>query len=485
MSMSTLSKIAAMITPVIGGIFVVEGITESPRAAGAEPVIATEIAGSAHLSPGEAPYQPSPANLTAREWFQDVRFGVFVHWGVYSVLGRGEWVMHREEMTSAEYEKLPVRFNPTRYDPAEWVSLFKRSGANYVTITARHGDGFAMWDSKVSDWDIVDRTPYRRDVLRPLAEECRRQGMKLFFYYSHLDWHHPDYYPRGTTGQHSGRPDRGDWDKYIRHVDAQLAELLSGEYGDVAGIWFDGWWDQQSKRFAGQESAPTKATQVDWHLRRTYDLIHSLQPACLIGNNHHVAPFAGEDFQMFERDLPGQNRGGHSPDAVIGELPLETCDTINRSWGYNASDHNYKSVDELVRYLVRAAGRNANLLLNVGPRPDGTIDPEMARRLEGVGEWISRYGHTIRGTRGGPTGDQAWGTSTQTEDVVYLHVLDRSSADNDGWLTLTGTESLKPGRLCNALSGAECPSRRSGGVLQVKTDGKPADIDVVLSVANN
>jgi alpha-L-fucosidase len=214
-------------------------------------------------------------------------------------------------------------------------------------------------------------------------------------------------------------------------------------------------------------------------------LIHSLQPACLIGANHHVAPFAGEDFQMFERDLPGENKAGHSPDARIGDLPLETCDTINRSWGYNVSDKDYKSVRQLVQYLVKAAGRNANFLLNVGPRPDGTIDPEMVRRLGGIGKWMARYGHTIRNTRGGPTGQQPWGTSTQTADDVFLHILDASSA-NDGWLTLSGTDVLVAADVREALGGARVASRRDvEGQLQVKIDARAKPIDVVLQVANS
>jgi alpha-L-fucosidase len=421
-------------------------------------------------------------NRVARTWFQDAKFGIFIHWGVYSVSGRGEWVMNAEKMPNKEYEKLPPRFNPTRFNAAEWVSLFRQSGAKYVTITAKHADGFAMWDSKVSAWDIVDRTPYGRDVLQQLADECRRQEMKLFFYYSQLDWHHPDYYPRGITGHHSGRPDHGEWNKYLRYMDAQLAELLSGKYGQVAGIWFDGWWDQQTKRFAGHENADVRATQVDWHLGRTYDMIHSLQPTCLIGNNHHVAPFKGEDFQMFERDLPGENKGGHSHDTRIGDLPLETCDTINGSWGYNADDKKYKSVRQLVHYLVHAAGRNANFLLNVGPKPDGTIDREMVRRLEGIGEWMSQYGHTIQGTRGGPTGPQSWGTSTQTADLVYLHILDRATSDANGWLTLVGTHSLALKDVRDVDGAAVQVRRDADGQLQVKIDSDAIPIDSILVV---
>ena len=432
----------------------------------------------------EAPYAPTSENLAARKWFQDARFGIFIHWGTYSVLGRGEWVMNIEKMTVDEYEKLPPQFNPTKFDAAEWVSLFKRSGAKYITITSKHHDGFAMWDSKVSDWDIVDRTPYKRDILKQLADECKTQGMKLFFYHSQLDWHHPDYYPRGMTGRTAGRPDRGDWDKYLATMDAQLAELLGGEYGQVGGIWFDGWWDRQSKRFDATKNADPLATNLDWHLRRTYDMIHSLQPACLIGANHHVRPFAGEDFQMYERDLPGENKGGHSRDAQIGNLPLETCDTINGAWGYNAEDKQFKSVPDLVRYLVRAAGRDANFLLNVGPRPDGTIDPESVARLEGIGAWVAEFGHTIYGTRGGPIAPQPWGVSTQTPEAVYLHILDRSTTNAEGWLTLSGTAGT-PAADVSPVAGDIPLEIRGGGqeVLEVRFDGASDAVDIALRVA--
>ena len=211
----------------------------------------------AQTSPPDEAYTPSPENVAAREWFRDARFGIFIHWGVYSVLGEGEWVMNNNKMTIDQYEPLAKEFNPTKFDAEQWVSLFKRAGAEYITITSKHHDGFAMWDSQVSDWDIVDRSPYGQDVLKPLAEECKRQGLKLFFYHSHLDWHHPDYYPRGRTGLHSGRPEAGDFNHYLDYMDAQLTELLSGDYGSVAGIWFDGWWDQQFEGL-GHPDAPAE-----------------------------------------------------------------------------------------------------------------------------------------------------------------------------------------------------------------------------------
>ena len=353
-------------------------------------------------------YQPSPENLAARQWFQDSRFGLFIHWGVYSVPGKGEWVMNNDKMSVAEYEKFAPRFDPEQFDAAAWVKLAKDAGMKYITITSKHHDGFAMWGTKQSKWNIVDATPYAKDPLKMLAEECHRQGIKLFFYYSQLDWHNPDYFPLGKTGHASDRPAGGDFNKYLDYMDAQLRELLTG-YGDIAGVWFDGMWDKPD---------------ADWRLNRTYSLIHSLQPAALIGSNHHLKPFDGEDFQMFEKDLPGQKTHGFNDTSEIGNLPLETCDTISGAWGYNSQDHQYKSAKELIQYLVKAAGNNANFLLNIGPRPDGTIQPEFVDRLHDIGEWTRKYGGSIYGTRGGPISPRPWGVTTKKGTKVYVHILD-------------------------------------------------------------
>lgn len=430
--------------------------------------------------PQESPYEPTTENLAAREEFRDAAFGIFIHWGIYSVKGEGEWVMNNAQMTIDQYEPLAEKFNPTKFDAAEWVTLFKKAGAKYITITSKHHDGFAMWDSAVSDYDIIDRTPYKKDVLKALADECEKQGIKLCFYHSHLDWHHPDYYPRGRTGAHSGRPDAGDFNRYLDYMDAQLAELLSGEYGQVGAIWFDGWWDQQSKHL-GKPDADPQETQVDWRLRQTYDLIHRLQPACLIGNNHHVAPFAGEDFQMFERDLPGENKVGFSKDAAVSQLPLETCDTINGNWGYRASDQNFKSVKQLVHYLVNAAGRNANLLLNVGPLPDGTIDPESSERLLGMGRWLETYAPAVQGTRSGPVAPQTWGVTTRRDATIYVHLLNPPEKV-DGWITLTGSAKLPAGELTRFDRDERVASRRNeAGDLEVQL-AEFDEIDTILTL---
>ncbi len=357
-------------------------------------------------------YQPTPENLKARQEFQDAKFGMFIHWGIYSVLGDGEWVFHNRKLTLDEYNRLPSFFDPQKFDAKTWVALAKSAGMKYITITSRHHDGFAMFDSKISDWNIVQRTPYKQDPLKMLADECHRQGIKLFFYYSQLDWHNPDYYPRGVTAWDNGRPDHGDWNRYLDdYMDGQLRELLTN-YGPIGGIWFDGMWDKPD---------------ADWHLGKTYALIHQLQPAALIIPNHHQTPKPGEDVQTFERDLPGQNTAGFNTKYVSTQLPLESSDTINDSWGFNIGDHNFKSAEELVRRLVRAAGNNSNLLLNIGSMPNGEIQPEFVERLHALGEWLSKYGESIYRTRGGPVAPGDWGVTTQKDDKVYVHILNWSA----------------------------------------------------------
>jgi alpha-L-fucosidase len=355
-------------------------------------------------------YQPTPSNLKNREEFQDARFGLFIHWGIYSTLGSGEWVLHNRKMKLSDYERLGPFFNPVQFNARQWVAMAKSAGMKYITITSRHHDGFAMFDSKVSDWDIIDRTPFKRDILKELAEECRKEGLKLFFYYSHLDWAHPDYFPRGNTGQSTGRPESGDWNKYLTYMNQQLTELLT-QYGDVAGIWFDGWWDRK---------------EAQWKLKEQYELIHRLQPQCLVGNNHHQPVKEGEDFQMFERDLPGSNTTGFSGESEVGKLPLEMCETMYSqpsSWGYQIDAKAFKSSKDLIGLLVKAAGYNSNFLLNVGPEPSGLIQKEFVDTLRKIGQWTARFGSTIYGTRGGPVSPQPWGVTTQKGNKIYVHIF--------------------------------------------------------------
>jgi len=364
-------------------------------------------------------YVPTQENLDAREWFKNAKFGLFIHWGVYSQLGDGEWVMNNQNISIEEYEKLPSFFNPIDYDADAWVKMAKDAGMKYITITSRHHDGFSMFDSKVTDYTIVKKTPYKKDVLKALSEACKKEGIKLFFYYSLLDWHDDNYFPRGRTGTKIPGRGTGDWETYIAFMKAQLTELLTN-YGEIAGIWFDGHWDQKEwdgKRFG--------AVKIDWHYDAIYKLIHDLQPQCLIGNNHHIAPIEGEDFQMFEKDLPGNNTTGWGTDASdIGQLPLEVCQTINGSWGFNLQDRKHKTEKELIHYIIKAAGYGSNLLLNVGPMPNGKIQNKHITSLQKMGAWLSEHGETIYNTTGGgiaPTDEMVF---TRKGKTVFLHILD-------------------------------------------------------------
>ena len=363
-------------------------------------------------------YIPSEKNLEARKWFSDAKFGLFVHWGVYSILGDGEWVMNNQNISIEEYEKLPSFFNPIEYNPREWVKTAKSAGMKYITITSRHHDGFSMFDTKANNYDIIDSSPYKRDILKMLAEECRKEGIKLFFYYSLLDWHNDDYFPRGRTGNDIPGRNEGNWENYIEFMKIQLTELLTN-YGDIGGIWLDGHWDQ--KEWDGEKFGKLK---VDWHYDELYSLIHELQPHALIGNNHHIVVIDGEDFQMFEKDLPGGNTTGWgTPEDQIGDLPLEVCEPINGSWGFNLKDRKHKSTKELIYYLIKSAGYGSNFLLNVGPMPNGKIQPRHISTLEKIGNWMGVYGETIYSTSRGPISPNDSIVSTQKDGVVFLHLL--------------------------------------------------------------
>lgn len=359
------------------------------------------------------PYTPTASNLENRKLFEDMRFGMFIHWGPFSIPGSGEWVMNNRNITVKNYTRLEDFFNPTGFDAAKYVSTARGAGMKYITLITRHHDGFSMWDTKYSDFNIM-HTPYKKDIVKLMADECHKQGIKLVLYYSLLDWCRNDYsYWTGNTGQGTGRTIHGNWNDYIKFMKNQLTELLTN-YGEVEGIWFDGYWDQVKKG--------TKTPQIDWHTREIYDLIHKLQPQCLVGNNHHDTPLPGEDFQMFEKDLPGSNTTGFGL-ASVSSLPLETCETMNNSWGFNITDTNYKSVPKLIHYMVNAAGYNANFLLNIGPMPNGVIQPEFTDTLKSIGQWLKTNGATIYGTHGNLIPHQDWGTVTMKNKTVYVHVL--------------------------------------------------------------
>lgn len=407
-------------------------------------------------------YVPTPENLQARKEFSDMKFGIFLHWGIYSMFAQGEWYMHNANIDWREYEKAASAFYPAKFDAEAWVKAIKDSGAKYITFTTRHHDSFSMWDTEQSDFNIVDATPYKKDVLKMLADECQKQGVTLNLYYSHLDWRREDY-PQGRTGHGTHRDaSKADWPSYYKFMNDQLTELLTN-YGKVGAIWFDGFWDHDED-----------AVPFDWQLGPQYELIHRLQPSCLVGNNHHVEVHPGEDIQIFERDVPGQNTAGLSGQA-ISRLPLETCQTMNGMWGYKIIDQNYKSTEELIRLLVRTSGKGANLLLNIGPQPNGELPATALDRLKEMGEWLRANGESIYGTTAGDLEEQPWGVTTRNGNALYLHILDLDSN------TLELPLSCKV-KSATVLNGNAVRFKKTKTGVTLTFDEKPSGTDYIVKL---
>lgn len=424
----------------------------------------------------------------AKKWFQDAKFGMFIHWGLYALIENGEWIMHHAGIHINEYEKLVDEFNPVKFDAEEWVSLAKEAGMNYITITSKHHDGFCLFDSKLTDYNIMS-TQFKRDIMKEMADECRRQGLKIFFYYSPLDWHHPDYYPRGWTGRNTGRKEEGDWSKYIEYYHGQLKELCAN-YGEIGGFWLDGWWDKPDKNYNPEtdggglwfQGSAEDLKANDWKLQDIYAEMHRLQPNTMIVNNHHLTPFEGEDYQTFERDLPGEIIYGYNtPETEVSKtIPLETNTTLNDNWGYTKRDKKFKKLKDIVYYIVSAACLNSNFLLNVGPKPNGEIDSTSVKRLKETGEWMREYGDSVYGTRGGPYtrvakgGSTIWG-STWKDDRIFLHMFKRCKNK----LTIPGLSS----EILSAslMDGTEVELLKEGGKLKVNVPKKSmSKIDTIV-----
>jgi len=297
--------------------------------------------------------------------FLDMRFGLSVHWGLYALIGRGEWVMHQEHIPAVEYEKLVSQFNPTRFDAQAWVELIAEVGARAFLITAKHHDGFCMYDSELTSYQVTS-TPFGRDPIAELAEACHQHGIQLHFYYSLLDWHHPDY--------------RVNWPAYVEYYQGQVRELCT-KYGELGGLLFDGYWP----RFDFTAETDYFRAGGKWDLAGTYDLIHTLQPKAMVVNNHHVLPLKGEDYQAWELDYPGENTVGFNT-TEVGKLPLATWFNVNRGWSYFSGEQQVKPADQLVAYLTESAKREATCWLNVGPTPGGDILAEEIRELRKLGD---------------------------------------------------------------------------------------------------
>lgn len=336
------------------------------------------------------------------QWFRDAKFGLFIHWGLYAVPagtwngapvdGIGEWIMKRARIPVAEYEQLAERFDPVGFNAAEWVALAKEAGQRYLTITAKHHDGFCMFDSAVTDYNIVHATPFGRDPMAELAEECGRQGLKLCFYYSQTqDWHHPD----GDGNDWDYDESKKNFGRYIEdYVKPQLRELLT-KYGPIGLIWFD---------------TPKGITRDQSH--GLVQLVHELQPDCLV--NGRIGNALGDYAEARDNAIP----------AEPVDMDWETPVTMNNTWGFRTNDENWKSPDQLVRQLIDITSKGGNYLLNVGPTAQGEIPVASADRLRAVGRWLHHNGESIYATRPGPIQNMPWCRSTARQGRIYIQVLD-------------------------------------------------------------
>ncbi len=400
--------------------------------------------------------------------FNDAKFGMFIHWGPYSlasveaswpIMTPGKW-----GISEAEYRALPQRFDPTHFDPAAWVRLAKAAGQRYMVFTSKHHDGFCMFDSQYADYKIT-KTPYGKDILKQLADAAKAEGMPLGFYYSPPDLSHPAY--RDTSKPAStnwrGEPARPEWPLYLDYMELQLRELLT-RYGNVFVIWFDGLDNQQ--KYAGA---------------RFHELIRSTQPMTLINNRIGLTGDYVTPEQRLPKGIPrkGASVGATDPndqglaDAPPGPeefQPWETCMTINETWGYNKNDTRFKSSTQLIRALIDAASKGGNFLLNVGPMPDGIIQPEFETRLLAIGDWLKVNGDAIYGTTYGPLQSLPFGRMTAKGKTLYLHIFDmpKDTIELDGLKVRVA--SIK------ALDGnAAVKFTQSGGKLSIPVAGIKRD----------
>ena len=363
---------------------------------------------------------PQKDNNKRMEWWREARFGMFLHWGLYSIPAgqwgnektHAEWIRETAKIPVAEYEKLMTQFNPVKFNAEDWVKMAKDAGMKYIVLTSKHHDGFCLFDSKFTDFDVMN-TPFKRDILKELADACRKYNMKICWYHSIMDWHHPDYLPR-REWETTIRPiDGADFEKYFSYLKNELTEIVSN-YGDISILWFDGEWEST------------------WNHKYATDLfnyLRKLKPNMIINNRIdcyrdgmgglNKNPEALGDYGTPEQEIPENGLPG---------IDWETCMTMNDHWGFNKFDKNWKSAKELIQTLVEVASKGGNLLLNVGPTSEGLFPQESIERLKAIGNWMKTNSESIYGTQASPFKKLSFGRCTQKNisegTRLYFHVFD-------------------------------------------------------------
>ena len=404
-------------------------------------------------------------------WYRNAKFGMFIHWGPYSLASvEASWpIMEpKGEISEVDYRELPKRFNPIKFDPEAFVDLARSAGQKYMVFTTKHHDGFCMFDTSYTDYKITN-TPYAKDIVALLSQACKKREMRLGFYYSPPDMHHPGFRDTSKLSKDTwnGQPERPEWPLYLDYMQLQLTELLT-RYGPVALIWFDGLHHQE--KYGGV---------------RFINLIHELQSATLVNDRIGVPG----DYQTPEQFIPSgiPTKGVHfnAVDTSIQEklqsvVPKpedfqlwETCMTINNTWAYNLHDREFKSSQFLIRALVEVASRGGNFLLNVGPQPDGTIQPEFQERLHAIGNWLRTNGDSIYGTTYGPIQGMTAARTTAKENKIFVHVFDWPGTPLD-------VSGLNPKVLAAHLhaTGQPLRFRQTEGKLQIELPAQAPDPNV-------
>jgi alpha-L-fucosidase len=352
-------------------------------------------------------------------WFSKDRFGMFIHWGLYSVPARGEWVRSIEQMSLEDYQKYFDEFDPKEYNPREWAKLAKEAGMKYAVLTTKHHDGFCLFDSKLTDYKATN-TKAGRDLVREFVDAFRAEGLKVGLYYSLLDWHHPDYpiyhdqnHPMRNNEAFKGK--KQDFSRYVDYFHGQVRELLTN-YGKIDIIWFDFSYKDEMNDMSGEK----------WQAEKLMKMVRELQPDIIVNNRLTASGASPYDLQYGDFASPEQILPRRGIVNSRGEkVPWEACITLNNNWGYYAADHDYKQPKDIIRALVECVSKNGNLILNVGPDAHGCIPEESVEILKTVGRWMKKNSSSIYSCGAADLPKPEWGRFTQNGKKLYAHIFDR------------------------------------------------------------